>query len=277
MDTAKEKLGLIAGNGQFPLKVLQSAREQKIPVIVAAIKGETFQEIDRFGYPVHWLGLGELGKLIRIFLKEGIRKTIMAGQVKHVKIFGSSFPDLTMMRMLAGLKSRNTDSLIGGVTGFLEESGIIVVDSTVLLKPLMAMEGVLTRRGLNDTEKADLDYGRPIAHKIASMDIGQTVAIREQAVVAVEAMEGTDSVIQRAGTLANKARLTIIKVSKPDQDMRFDIPVVGLPTIEAMIASGATALVIDAGKTIVFDKKEMIAAADNHDIAIVALPPILNV
>lgn len=269
----KEKFGLIAGNGQFPFKVLQSARQQGIRIVVAAIKGEAFPEIDSFGYPVHWLGLGELGKLVRLFRKEGVCKAIMAGQVKHVQIFGSSFPDLTMMRMLAGLKSRNTDALIGGVSRILEEAGITVVDSTVLMKPHIASEGTLTRRGLSASEKADVEYGRPIAHKIASMDIGQTIAVRGQAVVAVEAMEGTDSVIRRAGDLANKESLTIIKVGKPRQDMRFDIPVVGLPTIETMVESGATALVIDADRTIVFDMEEMTASADSHNIAVVALPP----
>jgi len=273
MTGTKEKLGLIAGNGQFPFKVLRSARQQEIQVVVAAIKGETFSGIDAFGYPVHWLRLGELGKLIRLFRKEGIRKAIMAGQVKHVQIFGSSFPDLTMMRMLAGLKSRNTDSLIGGVSQALAEAGITVVDSTVLLKPHIAPEGNLTRRGFSPSEKMDVEYGRPIAHQIASMDIGQTIAVRDQAVVAVEAMEGTDSVIRRAGSLANKNSLTIIKVSKPEQDMRFDIPVVGLPTIETMIESGATALVIDATRTIVFDREEMVALADSHGIAVIALPP----
>ncbi len=265
---------MIAGNGQFPIKVLQSAQKQELHVVVAAIKEETFPEIDSFGYPVHWLGLGELGKLVRLFRKEGVKKAIMAGQVKHVQIFGSSFPDLTMMRMLAGLKSRNTDALIGGVSKVLTEAGIRVVDSTVLLKPHMAPEGTLTRRGLNAAEKENVAYGRPIAHKIALMDIGQTIAVRDQAVVAVEAMEGTDSVIRRAGDLANKDHLTIIKVSKPNQDMRFDIPVVGLSTIETMIASGATALVIDAARTIIFDRDEMVDSADSHKIAVVALPPI---
>jgi DUF1009 family protein len=274
MTRDKEKLGLIAGNGQFPFKILQSARQQDIQIVVAAIKGETFSEIDSFGYPVHWLGLGELGKLVRLFRNEGVRKAIMAGQVKHVQIFGSSLPDLAMMRMLAGLKSRNTDALIGGVTGVLAEAGITVVDSTVLLKPHIASEGNLTRRGLSRTEKLDVEYGRPIAHQIASMDIGQTIAVRDQAVVAIEAMEGTDAVIRRAGALANKDNLTIIKVSKPEQDMRFDIPVVGLPTIETMIESGATALVIDATRTIVFDREKMVAVADSHQIAVVALPPI---
>ena len=274
MADAKEKIGLIAGNGQFPFKVLQSAQKQGFRVVVAAIKEETFPEIDSFGYPVHWLGLGELGKLVRLFRKEGVRKAIMAGQVKHVQIFGSSLPDLTMIRMLAGLKSRNTDALIGGISKVLEEEGITLEDSTVLLKPHLASEGTLTRRGLNTTEKENVAYGRPIAHKIALMDIGQTIVVRDQAVVAVEAMEGTDFVIRRAGELANGDNLTVIKVSKPRQDMRFDIPVVGLPTIETMIASGATALVIDAARTIVFDREEMLEYADRHNIAVVALPPI---
>jgi hypothetical protein len=272
----KEKYGLIAGNGRFPFLILQSARQQGADVVVAAIKEETFPEIESCGYPVHWLGLGELGKLVRLFRDAGIRKAIMAGQVKHVQIFGSSFPDLTMIRMLAGLRKKNTDSLIGGVARVLEESGITLVDSTALLKPHMAAPGALTRRGLNSSEQSDVDYGRPIAHRIAGMDIGQTIVVRDQAVVAVEAMEGTDAVIRRAGELGNKKALTIIKVSKPKQDMRFDIPVIGLATVENMIASGATALVIDAERTLVFDRTEIAEAANKHDIAIVALPPLID-
>ena len=271
--TEKQKYGLIAGNGRFPLMVLKSARLQDIDVVVAAIKEETFAEIESFGYPVHWLGLGELGKLIRLFQSNGVRQAIMAGQVKHVQIFGSSFPDLTMLRMLAGLKHKNTDSLIGGVAKVLQESGISLVDSSTLLKPLMVSEGVLTRRGLSDSEKADADYGRPMALRIAAMDIGQTIVIRERAVVAVEAMEGTDDVIRRAGELAKQKNLTVIKVSKPKQDMRFDIPVVGLSTIETMAACGATALVIDAQRTLVLDREELVAAADQNGIAVVALSP----
>ncbi len=269
----KEKFGLIAGNGRFPFLVLQSAQQQGIDVVVAAIKEETFPEIESCGYPVHWLGLGELGKLVRTFRTAGVRKAIMAGQVKHVQIFGSSFPDLTMIRMLAGLKHKNTDSLIGGVAKVLEEAGITLVDSSSLLKPHMVPEGALTRRGLNADEQSDVDYGRPIAHRIASMDIGQTIAVRDRAVVAVEAMEGTDAVIRRAGELVGKKKLTIIKVSKPKQDMRFDIPVIGLATVENMIASGATALVIDGQRCLIFDKEEIVKAADAHDIAVVALPP----
>ena len=258
----KDKYGLIAGNGSFPFMVLQSARQQNIDVVIAAIKEETSPDIESCGYPVHWLGLGELGKLIKTFRNSGVHKAIMAGQVKHVQIFGSSFPDLTMIRLLAGLKQKNTDSLIGGVARVLEEAGISLVDSTILLKPHMISEGTLTRRGLRGSEKSDVEYGRPIAQKIASMDIGQTIAVRDRAVIAVEAMEGTDAVIQRAGDLVHKKSLTVIKVSKPKQDMRFDIPVVGLSTIKNMVAFGGTALVIDAQRTLVLDKEEM-AREDN--------------
>jgi DUF1009 family protein len=272
----KEKYGLIAGNGRFPFMVLQSARQQGIDVVVAAIKEETDADIESCGYPVHWLGLGELGKLIRTFRNCGIHKAIMAGQVKHVQIFGSSFPDLTMIRMLAGLRKKNTDSLIGGVARVLEEAGISLVDSTSLLKPHMISEGILTRRGLSQSEKSDVDYGRPIAQRIASMDIGQTIVVRDRAIVAVEAMEGTDAVICRAGELVHRKNLTVIKVSKPKQDMRFDIPVVGLSTLQNMIASGATALVIDAEHTLVLEKEEIVKMADENDIAVVAMLPSID-
>ncbi len=275
MDT-NECYGLIAGNGRFPFLVLQSARQQNIDVVVAAIKEETFPEIDSCGYPVHWLGLGELGKLVKLFKKSGVQKAIMAGQVKHVQIFGSAFPDLTMIRMLAGLKHKNTDSLIGGVARVLEESGITLVDSTTLLKPHLASQGILTRRGLNSSEQSDVDFGRPIAQRIAAMDIGQTIVVRERAVLAVEAMEGTDAVIRRAGELGNKKDLTVIKVSKPKQDMRFDIPVIGIGTLDSMVACGATALVIDAQRTLIFDREEVVEAADRNGIAIVAMPPLVD-
>jgi DUF1009 family protein len=196
----------------------------------------------------------------------------MAGQVKHVSIFGSSVPDLTMIRMLAGLQQKNTDSLIGGVANVLEEAGITLVNSAALLKPYLPAPGTLTSRGLDASEQADVDYGRPLARQIAAMDIGQTIVVRDRAVVAVEAMEGTDAAIQRAGALGNRRNLTIIKVSKPRQDMRFDIPVVGLETIRNMIECGATALCIDAGLTLLFDREEVVATADRHGIAIVALP-----
>jgi len=274
MASEKETFGLIAGNGRFPFMILESARQQGVNMVVAAIKEETFPEIESCGYPVHWLGLGQLGKLIQVFQKAGINKAIMAGQVKHVQIFGSSFPDKTMIRMLASLKQKNTNALIGGVARILKESGISLIDSTLFLKPHLATEGILTQRGLNSHEQTDVDYGRPIAHRIASMDIGQTIVVRDRAVVAVEAMEGTDAVILRAGELVSRKNLTIIKVSKPNQDMRFDIPVVGMSTLQNMISSGATALVIDAQRTIIFDKEQFVKSANKNDIAIVALPPL---
>jgi UDP-2,3-diacylglucosamine hydrolase len=274
MSDQRETYGLIAGNGQFPFLVLQSAREQGLDVVVAAIKEETFPEIESCGYPVHWLGLGQLGKLIQVFRKAGVQKAIMAGQVKHVQIFGSSLPDFAMIRMLASLKQKNTDSLIGGIAQALQESGIKLIDSTILLKPHMAPEGKIARRNLNEQERADLEYGRPIAHRIALMDIGQTIVVRDQAVVAVEAMEGTDAVIRRAGELANGKNLTVIKSSKPRQDMRFDVPVIGVATIENMRAAGATALIVDAHRTLMFDAKHLVELADQKDIAVLGMAPL---
>ena len=269
----REKLGLIAGNGRFPILVLDSARLQKLDVVVAAIREETFPEIESCGYPVHWLGLGQLGKLVVLFRQAGVRTAIMAGQVKHVRIFGSSLPDLTMIRMLAGLRQKNTDTVIGGVARVLEENGIVLADSTLLLKPHMAPEGGVTRRSLSRRELSDVEYGRPIARQVARMDIGQTVVVRDRAVVAVEAMEGTDRTLRRAGELAHGKHLTVIKVCKPKQDMRFDVPVVGPATVQTMSESGATALVVDAYKTLVLDREKVVSLADAHDIAIAGMAP----
>lgn len=274
MSNGSEKFGLIAGNGQFPFLVLESARKLELEVVVAAIKEETFPEIETCGYPVTWLGIGQLGKLVNLFRNAGVSKAIMAGQVKHIQIFSTALPDLTMIRMLAGLKQMNTNSIIGGVARVLEENGITLVDSTTLLKPHMASEGNLTRRGLNARERADLDYGRPIAHRIALMDIGQTIVVRDKAIVAVEAMEGTDAAVRRAGELVERTNLTVIKVSKPKQDMRFDIPVVGLRTVQNMIEYGATALIMDAGRALTLDRQKFVELADQNDVSIVALPPI---
>jgi hypothetical protein len=268
------KYGLIAGNGRFPIMVLESARERNLDMVVAAIKEETLPEIESCGYPVHWLGLGQLGKLIRIFRQAGVRKVLMAGQVRHVQIFGSSLPDLTMVKTLAGLRHKSTDALIGAVARVLEEAGIELLASTEFLEPHLAPEGTLTRRGLNKREQADLEFGRPVAHQIALLDIGQTIVVRDRAVVAVEAMEGTDAAIRRAGELAGRKDLTVVKVSKPGQDMRFDIPVVGPPTIQNMIEAGATALALDAQRTLLVDRRQLIESADRNDIAIVALAPI---
>lgn len=273
MSEDSEVFGLIAGNGRFPFLVLEAARERGLRMIVAAIREETSPEIESLGYPVHWLGLGQLGKLIRLFKESGVKRAIMAGQVKHVQVFGASIPDLAMIRMLARLEQKNTDALIGGVAGALAAEGITLIDSTELLKSHMAPEGRWTRRGLDGREQADVAFGRPIALQIARMDIGQTIVVREKAVVAVEAMEGTDAAIRRAGELVGRTNLTVIKVSKPKQDMRFDVPVVGVPTVRTMIESGATALVLDAHRTLVLDREELIRLADQNRIAIVGLAP----
>jgi DUF1009 family protein len=274
MADGQVRYGLIAGNGRFPFMVAESARARGMDMVIAAIKEETFPEIESCGYPVHWLGLGQLGKLIKVFQQAGVTKAIMAGQVRHVQIFGSSLPDLTMIKTLAGLKQKTTDALIGAVAGVLEESGIRLIDSTEFLAPHLAPEGTLTRRGLNKREKSDLEFGRPVAHRIALLDIGQTIVVRDRAVVAVEAMEGTDATILRAGQLAGQKELTVIKVSKPRQDMRFDVPVVGPSTVESMITAGATALVLDARRTLLVERAHLIETADSHDIALESLPPI---
>lgn len=272
--TATDRIGLIAGNGRFPFLVLESAREQHLEVVVAAIREETFPEIESLGFPVHWMGLGQLGRLIRVFKEAGVRKALMAGQVRHMQIFGPSLPDLRMLRMLAGLRQKNTDSLISGVARVLEAEGITLVDSTSLIPQHMAPEGRLTRRGLNRRERADVEYGRPIAVRVASMDLGQTIVVRDRAVVAVEAMEGTDAVIRRAGELVHRKSLTVIKVSKPNQDMRFDVPVVGVPTIRLMIEAGATALVLDARRTLLLEREDLVRLADEHGITIIGFEPV---
>jgi DUF1009 family protein len=273
MSQAPHIYGLIAGNGSFPFLVLESARRQNIQVFVAAIKEETSPEIDACGYEVRWLSLGQLGKLVRYFKKSGVDRAIMAGQVKHAQIFSSSIPDLTMIRMLAGLKRKNTDALIGGVAGVLRQEGIELVDSTELISSHLAPEGNIASRGLNAREQADVDFGRPLAQRIALMDIGQTIVVRDRAVVAVEAMEGTDAAIRRAARLVDSRDLTVIKVSKPDQDMRFDVPVIGKPTIEVMIETGATALALDAHKTLIMEREGLIELADTNGIAVIGIPP----
>ena len=275
---SREKLGLIAGNGRFPLLVLDAAKAQGKEVVVAAIREETSPEVERHGAAaVHWMSLGELSRLIDTFKKEGVTRAIMAGQVKHKQIFSSIKPDWKLAKLLMSLTTRNTDSLIGAVAKVLAEEGITLLNSTTLLEPLLAKAGVVTRRKPDEKETANIAYGRKIARQLAQYDIGQTVVIAESACVAVEAMEGTDATIRRAGelmaTLYGDAStlsraLTVVKVAKPNQDMRFDLPVVGVKTIEAMRAAGATCLAVDAGKCLLIDGNEVIGAADEAGIAI---------
>jgi DUF1009 family protein len=274
-----ERLGLIAGNGKFPLLVLDAARARGAEIVVAAIKEEAFPEIEQRGAAaVHWISLGELSTLIDTFKREGVSQALMAGQVKHKQIFSSIRPDWKMAKLLLSLRSRNTDALIGAVAKVLADEGITLLDSTVFLAPLLARAGMLTRRPPDEQELRDVAYGRALARHLAQYDIGQTVVVAEAACVAVEAMEGTDATIRRAGeimaslhgesTLSRK--LTVVKVAKADQDMRFDVPVIGVVTIETMRGAGATCLALDAGKCLLLDGDAVIQAADATEVTIVA-------
>ncbi len=267
------RVGLIAGNGRFPFLVLDAARGAGHDVTVIAIKEEAFPDLAEAaaGPPaatLHWVSLGQLGKCISLLKEAGVTRAVMAGQVKHTKLFADIVPDLTLVGVLTRLKERNTDALISGIADVLRDRGIELVDSTTFLAPLLARDGVLTRRAPTEAERADLEFGYRVADQVAGMDIGQTIAVKSAAVVAVEAMEGTDAVIARAGQLAG-AGVRIIKVAKPNQDMRFDVPVIGVPTIEAMKAVGADVLSVDAGKTLMIDGDAIIKAADEAHIAIV--------
>jgi DUF1009 family protein len=264
------KLGLIAGNGRFPFLVLEGARKAGASVAVAAIREETDPDIERLADRLTWVGIGQLGKMLRFFKAEGVDKAIMAGQVKHVQIFSRAVPDVRMLKMLLRLPRRNTDALIGAVAGELASEGIELIDSTYFLKDQLPQPGNLTKRKPDDREQSDIEYGLEIANEIARLDLGQTIVVRDRACVAIEAMEGTDAVIRRAGQLV-RGRLTVVKIAKPDQDMRFDVPVVGLPTIEAMIDSGATCLCLTADKTLIFDREEMMKLANRNKIAVVAV------
>ena len=268
---SQNRYGLIAGNGKFPFLVLEAARTRGIEMVVAAIKEETSPDIEQRARTVHWLSLGQLGKLIKTFKAEGVTKAIMAGQVKHKQIFSGILPDLKMMQVLASLATRNTDSLIGAVARVLEEEGIQLMESTAFLEPLLPEAGVLSRRAPSDAEQQDLDYGYKLARELGRLDVGQTVVISEAACVAVEAMEGTDAVIERAAGLVNGRALRVVKLAKPGQDLRFDVPVVGLPTIHVMKRAGATAIAIEARKTLMIDRQDLLREADAADITIVAL------
>jgi len=280
MPSQQEKIGLIAGNGKFPFLVLDAARAQGYEVVVAAIKEETFPEIESRGAAaVHWLSLGELSKLIETFQQAGVRRAVMAGQVKHKQIFSSIRPDWRLAKLLLSLTTRNTDSLLGAVAKVLGDEGITLEKSTWLLEPLLVKPGVATRRQPTDQEQKNIKYGRAVARQLAQHDIGQTVVIAESACVSVEAMEGTDATIKRAGQIMRSLHgdastlsrdLTVVKIAKPNQDMRFDVPVIGVKTIEVMQSAGATCLAVDAGKCLLLDGDKVVEAANAAGIAIAA-------
>jgi UDP-2,3-diacylglucosamine hydrolase len=287
------KLGLIAGNGRFPFLLLDAARAHGLTVVVAAIKEETEHEMNARAAAdpnvrVHWMSLGELSRLIETFQAEGVTRAVMAGQVKHKQIFSSIRPDWRLAKLLLNLRTRSTDVLLGAVAKVLGDEGIELISSTQFLEPLLAKAGVLTRRAPDEQEQKDIIYGRTVARAIAGYDLGQTVVIAGQACVAVEAMEGTDATVERAGALFRtldaedavreraddsttlRRALTVVKVAKPNQDMRFDVPVVGVPTIQTMQRAGATCLSLEAGRTLMFDPEAIVAAADAAGIAIVS-------
>ena len=276
----KEKLGLIAGNGKFPFLILEAARAQGLDVVVAAIKEETLPEIETSGAAsVHWLSLGELSRLIETFRREGVQRAIMAGQVKHKQIFSNITPDWRLAKLLLSLRTRNTDALLGAVAKVLGDEGITLESSTSFLQPLLAKAGVLTGRAPTEEESRNIEYGRAVARHLAQYDIGQTVVIAEAACVAVEAMEGTDATIERAGQLMGSLEgdastlsraLTVVKIAKPNQDMRFDVPVIGIKTMDVMRAAGATCLALDSGKCLLLDGDAVVQAADRSAICIVA-------
>jgi DUF1009 family protein len=265
--------GLIAGNGRFPFLVLDAARSQGIDMAVIAIREEASPELEKVAPTVHWVSLGELSRALELLHQEGVNRAVMAGKVKHNKIFSSIRPDWKLAKLLLSLPLKNTDSLIGAVAQVLESEGIQLVDSTAFLKPLVPGAGVLTRRAPDAREAADIGYGLEIARQIAALDLGQTVVIRDRACVAVEAMEGTDETIERAARLAAGKPIVVVKVSKPRQDMRFDVPVVGPQTVEVMQRGRATAMAVDADRVLLLDRKHVIEAADAAGIAIEAFPP----
>jgi UDP-2,3-diacylglucosamine hydrolase len=269
------RIGIIAGNGKFPFLALQGARDLGHDVTVVAIKEEAFPDLEesarRAGADLHWVSLGHLGTCIKLLKRAGVSQAVMAGQVRHVKIFSGIIPDLTLLSVLRRLKARNTDALISAVADVMRDAGIELLNSTAFLAPLLAREGVLSSRAPTEQEREDFQFGYRMADAIAALDIGQTIAVKHRAVVAVEAMEGTDEVIGRAGHLAGPG-VIIVKVAKPNQDMRFDVPVIGLATIQAMRATGASALSVDAGRTLVLDGEHVFASADEASIAIVGRP-----
>jgi len=265
------KLGLIAGNGHFPFLVLDAARALGHEVTVVAVREEAWKDLAdaaaRASAAIHWISLGHLGTCLEILNEAGVSHAVMAGQVKHTKIFEVR-PDMTMLSVLTRLRARNTDALIAAVADVMQQRGIQLLDSTELLKPLLARAGQLGRCALDEEQRKDLAFGYQMADAIAGLDIGQTVVVKHQAVVAVEAMEGTDETIARAGALAGPGAV-VVKVAKPKQDMRFDVPIVGVTTIEAMRQVKAAVLSIDANKTLIFDEERFIRAADEAGIVVV--------
>jgi DUF1009 family protein len=263
-----DRYAVIAGNGRFPFLVLDAARERGIDPLVVAIKEEAFPELAQSAHEIEWLSLGEVARLLELLSERGVNRVVLAGQVKHVQLYSSIRPDNVVEQTLNGMTRKNTDALIGAFVRMLEARGIEVVDSTLFLKPLLAAAGTMTDRQPDESEVADIAYGREIAKQIAGLDIGQTIVVADRACIAIEAMEGTDATIERAASLSNGKRLVVVKVSKPQQDMRFDVPVVGVKTIRVMRRTNARTLAVDAGKTLLFEREQLIDEANQAGIAV---------
>jgi hypothetical protein len=267
------RYGIIAGNGRFPILALETARKQGDEAIAFAIREEASPEVERAAVRCYWISLGDLSKLIDTCKSEGIRQIMMAGQVKHAKIFSSIKPDWRLFKLLAALPRKNTDSLIGAVQKVLSDEGIELVDSTLLLKPLLAAAGAISKRKPDSGEQRDIEYGQKIAHALASLDLGQSVAICDKACVALEAMEGTDAMLRRAASLVEGNKLTLVKASSRRRHLLFDVPVIGPGTIEVMVETGTTALAVDAGRTLLLDREELLTKANSAKIAILGMEP----
>jgi DUF1009 family protein len=274
MDPLSQRYGMIAGNGRFPLLALETARREGHEVVVVAIENEASPDLASLATSFHWVNIGQLSKLIDILKHERVSEVMMTGQVKHVSLFSGITPDWRLVKLLASLKEKNTAALIGGVQKVLRDEGIELVDSTRLLKPMLAAEGVLTRRKPTKEEEADIRYGRRLASILATADIGQSVAISEKACVAAEAMEGTDTMLRRAASLTGGKPLCLVKASRGRAHLLFDVPVAGLTTVDTMIETNTTALAVDAGRTLLLDKDEMLRRANDARIAIVGYPPL---
>jgi UDP-2,3-diacylglucosamine hydrolase len=268
---ASDHYAIIAGNGRFPFLVLDAARDRGVEPLVVAIKEEAFPELGKNAREIEWLSLGEVARLLELLTGRGVNKVVLAGQVKHLQLFSSIKPDGVVEQTLNGMERKNTDALVGAFVSMLEARGIHVVDSTLFLKPLLADAGVMTGRAPDESELADIAYGREIAKRIAGLDIGQTIVVADRACVAIEAMEGTDAAIERAAGLSNGKRLVVVKVSKPQQDMRFDVPVAGVRTIRVMQRANARVLAVDAGRTLLFEREHLIEEANQAGIAVIGM------
>jgi DUF1009 family protein len=265
-----QRIGLIAGSGHFPGIFSKAARKKGLKVYAVAHVGETDPGLETLVEAIRWVKIGQVRKLITFLKQNDVRDTVMVGGITKTKMFSGVRPDLTALKIVATMDHTQDDRLLRAFAGELEKEGIKVRASTFLLPELLAPEGCWTRRKPSKSEKADVQFGWRIVKEIGGLDIGQSVVVRDGSVMAVEAIDGTDATIRRGGKLG-KEKTVVVKASKPNQDMRFDVPAVGVKTIKTMISVGASVLAVEAGKTVVFDKEEMVALANQKGISIIGM------